>query len=541
MKLKYFDLIDQTFEWPQQEFSLDDDGQLSFHGIPMMDLVEKYGTPLRLTYLPKIGENIRLAHGWFRNAMEKLGYTGAYHYCYVTKSSHFRHVTEEVLKHGAHIETSSPFDLDIVSALHRSGHMDRSATVICNGFKTSAYIDRIVRMRTEGYTGILPVLDNEQEFAKLNHVVRETMDVGLRIASEEEPKFEFYTSRLGIGYKRIIPFYRERIEHHPFMKLRMLHFFVNTGIRDTAYYWNELNKALKVYCDLRKVCPTLTALNIGGGLPIKNSLAFSYEYEYMVEAILEQIKSACEENKVPMPDIYTEFGSFTVGEAGATLFKVLYQKPQNDREAWNIIDSSFMTTLPDTWAINRRFLMLPINRWDAAYERVFLGGLTCDSDDYYNSEQHLNAIYLPKFKANDDLYIGFFNTGAYQDNIGGHGGVHHCLIPGLQHVLIDRDADDALTYEVFAEEQTAGQMLSLLGYDMQGVNPDGTLSPEVAQAPVPAVATKSRRKVAAAAPLATAVPTDESGAAARPEVAFAEHGSKAVKPRKTPSGTSSRQ
>ena len=49
MKLKYFDLIDQTFEWPQQEFSLDDDGQLSFHGIPMMDLVEKYGTPLRLT------------------------------------------------------------------------------------------------------------------------------------------------------------------------------------------------------------------------------------------------------------------------------------------------------------------------------------------------------------------------------------------------------------------------------------------------------------------------------------------------------------
>jgi alpha-ketoglutarate-dependent taurine dioxygenase len=77
-----------------------------------------------------------------------------------------------------------------------------------------------------------------------------------------------------------MPFYRERLEHHPFMRLKMLHFFVNTGIRDTAYYWNELNKALKVYCDLRKVCPHLTALNIGGGLPIKNSLAFHYDYAY---------------------------------------------------------------------------------------------------------------------------------------------------------------------------------------------------------------------------------------------------------------------
>ena len=184
----------------------------------------------------------------------------------------------------------------------------------------------------------------------------------------------------------------------------------------------------------------------------------------LIQVILEQVQLACEEADVPAPDIYTEFGSFTVAEAGATVFKVIHQKRQNDREKWNLIDSSFMTTLPDSWAINKRFLMLPLNRWLDPYERVFLGGLTCDSDDYYNSEQHLNAIYLPQYKRDQPLYIGFFNTGAYQDNIGGHGGVHHCLIPGLQHVLIDRDADDELTYEVFSTEQTSEQVLGLLGY-----------------------------------------------------------------------------
>jgi arginine decarboxylase len=267
-----------------------------------------------------------------------------------------------------------------------------------------------------------------------------------------------------LGYNRIMPLYKESIKDHPHLTLRMLHFFVNTGIRDTAYYWNELNKALDLYVAMRQICPTLTALNIGGGLPTKNSLAFEYDYAYMFEAILEQVAMRCNAAGVPHPDIFTEFGSFTVGESGATLFKVLHQKRQNDRERWNMIDSSFMTTLPDSWAVNHRFLMLPLNRWMDPYERVFLGGLTCDSDDYYNSEQHLNAIYLPTFKENDPIYLGFFHTGAYQDNIGGHGGVHHCLMPGLRHILIDDTEEGGFECREFCPAQPSEQVLSLLGY-----------------------------------------------------------------------------
>ena len=144
------------------------------------------------------------------------------------------------------------------------------------------------------------------------------------------------------------------------------------------------------------------------------------------------------------PGIFTEFGSFTVAESGGTIFSILNQKKQNDKERWNMIDGSFMTTLPDTWAINKRFIMLPINRWNDKYERVFLGGMTCDSDDYYNSEQHINAIYLPEFKPEKPLYIGFFNTGAYQESISGYGGLKHCLIPAPKHIMIDQDENGEL-------------------------------------------------------------------------------------------------
>ena len=463
MKTKYIDLIDQTYFFPQEEFTLRDDNLL-FHGIDLMQLVEQYGSPLKFMYLPKISENISKAKQWFADAFRKYDYHGAYHYCYCTKSSHFRHVIERALDAGVYIETSSASDLSIVNVLLNEKKVKPTDWVICNGFKQQEYVDKIAQLMTSKAVNVLPVLDNYVEIEQLKSKTSEPFSVGIRIASEEEPKFEFYTSRLGIGYRNIVPFYKQYIQDDPQISLRMLHFFINTGIRDTAYYWNELQKCLKVYVGLKKICPTLNSLNIGGGFPIKNSLAFSYDYAYMVDEIVNQVRIVCEEAGIEVPDLYTEFGSYTVGESAGTIYKVLYQKQQNDREKWNMIDSSFITTMPDSWAINKRFIMLPLNRWNDTYERVLLGGITCDSDDYYNSEQHVNAIYLPRFSKSYPLYIGFFHTGAYQETVGGFGGLQHCLVPQPKYVLLDRDEEGNLTSKLFKEQQTALEFLTQLGY-----------------------------------------------------------------------------
>jgi len=464
MHIRYRDLIDQTYYFPQEEFSLRS-SELLFHGVDLNALVAEYGTPLKFTYLPKISQNITRAKQWFKAAMDKHQYPGNYFYSYCTKSSHFKHILNEALKNDIHIETSSAFDINIVEELKKEGSIKDDTFVLCNGFKRSQYIQNIARLINQGHKNCIPIIDNYEELSLLEESIDDTFQVGIRIASEEEPKFEFYTSRLGIGYKNIVPFYEQQIQNNPKVELKMLHFFINTGIKDNAYYWNELNKCLKVYVRLKKLCPTLDSLNIGGGFPIKTSLVFDYDYEYMVDEIINQIKLNCEEAGVAMPHIFTEFGSFTVGESGGAIYEVLYQKQQNDREKWNMINSSFITTLPDTWAINKRFVMLPINRWNDSYERVLLGGLTCDSDDYYNSEQHINAIYLPKYDQNKPLYIGFFNTGAYQETIGGYGGLQHCLIPSPKHIIIDFDESNELKTTLFKPQQEVGEMLAILGYE----------------------------------------------------------------------------
>ena len=291
MNITYKDLIDQTYFFPQEEFTLDENN-LQFHGIDLMQLIEEYGAPLKFTYLPKISENIQRAKGWFQQAINKHNYKGDYHYSYCTKSSHFQHVLHEALKNNIHIETSSAFDINIVERLKKAGKVKQDTFVLCNGFKRAQYVTNIARLINSGHQNCIPIIDNYEELSLLEDRINDDFEVGIRIASEEEPKFEFYTSRLGIGYKNIVPFYNREIKDNKKVNLKMLHFFINTGIRDTAYYWNELLKCLKVYIQLRKICPTVNSLNIGGGFPIKNSLAFEYDYEYMVNEIIHQIKTA---------------------------------------------------------------------------------------------------------------------------------------------------------------------------------------------------------------------------------------------------------
>ena len=445
MKNKYIDLIEQTFEFPQDEFSVVDNN-LNFHDVPLMDIIKQYGTPLKISYLPKISSQIQKAKKLFNVAMAKVDYKGSYNYCYCTKSSHFSFVLEEALKNKINLETSSAYDIHIINALYDSGMLDKDTFIVCNGYKRPQYVENIAGLIHTGFVNTIPVIDNKEEHELLDAAIHKPCHVGIRIASEEEPKFDFYTSRLGIRYREIKNYYLEKIKPNKKFRLKMLHFFINTGIRDTAYYWNELSKCLAVYCELKKVCP-------------------DYDYEYMAEEIVAQIKNYSNLNEIEEPNIFTEFGSFTVGESGATLYSIINQKQQNDRELWYMIDSSFMTTLPDTWGINQRYMMLPINNWDKEYQRIFLGGLTCDSEDYYNAEAHQNAIFLPKLCPGETQYIGFFHTGAYQESLGGYGGVQHCLIPAPKHIIIDRDKETNEYYtRLFAKEQSYRSMMRILGY-----------------------------------------------------------------------------
>ena len=272
----FFSLIDQTYYFPQAGFQVDGNA-MRFHHIPLMDLVARHGTPLKLTYLPDITAKIAAAQDWFAKSIEEYGYGGKYYYSYCTKSNHFSYVLREAFKTPIHLEMSSAFDVDLAFKLFEEGLIDHKTYILANGFKTPNYLEGILRLHQAGFENVIPILDNMNELDAYEEMDFPFFKIGMRVATEEQPGFDLYTSRFGIRHSEMLKFYRERIHDNPRVSLAMLHFFVYTGIRDTTYYWNEFDRCIKLYCDLCQLCPYLTKLNIGGGFPIRQSLGDEYD------------------------------------------------------------------------------------------------------------------------------------------------------------------------------------------------------------------------------------------------------------------------
>ena len=73
MNNTYSDLVNQTFNFPQEDFKLVNN-YLQYNGQDIKVLIEKYGTPLKLSYLPKIGKQINKAKSMFATAFKKHKY-----------------------------------------------------------------------------------------------------------------------------------------------------------------------------------------------------------------------------------------------------------------------------------------------------------------------------------------------------------------------------------------------------------------------------------------------------------------------------------
>jgi len=70
MNNTYTSLVNQTFHFPQPGFDVNDNGYLQFNDLDLKKIIEKHGTPLKLTYLPKIGMQINKAKDMFRAAFK---------------------------------------------------------------------------------------------------------------------------------------------------------------------------------------------------------------------------------------------------------------------------------------------------------------------------------------------------------------------------------------------------------------------------------------------------------------------------------------
>jgi arginine decarboxylase len=441
------------------------DGHLQFRDLDLYATIRRQGSPLELVYTPLIEERVRGMIALFAEARAALGYRGGFVYANATKAN----VAEEVIRHallaGAHHETSSTYDVDIARLLWQHGILPPDRLVINNGFKVPSYADNIMALRRQGYQNVLPVLESPEEvdvFATLELPTK----VGLRQRIEQGvtslAQLERVESRFGMGFAELQE-QAARIAALPNLTLVLYHAMLGSQLDDEERFLDSLLFAVDCYCTLKERHPSLEYFDFGGGMPVGYSLDFTFDYAGFVHRLLAGVQEVCAHRGVPEPTIVGEFGRYTTADHGAHLFRVVEEKPTARGDAsWYMVDSSLMVSLPDSWGIGQKFIVLPLNGYDRPVRRVWLGGLTCDSDDVYRETGEPGYLTLPVVA--DELYVGFFGTGAYQEMLSGVRGVHHCLLPEAKELIVERDADGGLHQRIM-HAQTSHNVLSVLGYD----------------------------------------------------------------------------
>jgi arginine decarboxylase len=126
---------------------------------------------------------------------------------------------------------------------------------------------------------------------------------------------------------------------------------------------------------------------------------------------------------------------------------------------------SLFQSLPDSWAIDQIFPIMPIQRLDEKPERsATIQDITCDSDgkiDNFISTRNL-SYFLPvhKLKAKEPYYLGVFLVGAYQEILGD---LHNLFgDTNAVHVSVDKDG---YSIDQIIDGETVAEVLDYVQYN----------------------------------------------------------------------------
>jgi arginine decarboxylase len=127
---------------------------------------------------------------------------------------------------------------------------------------------------------------------------------------------------------------------------------------------------------------------------------------------------------------------------------------------------SVFQSVPDSWAIDQLFPVVPIHRLDEEpMNRAVLADITCDSDgkiDHFIDRRDVkDVLELHDYRAGEPYYLGIFLVGAYQEILGDL----HNLFGDTNTVHVSLDPDDDYKIEGVVSGDTVSDVLRYVRYN----------------------------------------------------------------------------
>ena len=458
--------------WWFQENDLKDplkktpDGRLLFYDYDIADIIGKHGSNLKVYFPEAIGEAIIYINALFRKAMETQGYDREKTVIptYVTKTNHDAFVLRETVKSGMGIETSAPFDIEIIKALLDEWSITKDIIIPHNGYKSYPYMLWIFQLIEMGFKNSITIFDDVEEAFRFQTLLwrkwlaQKEIKIWIRVAAKEDEDSNNGISALWVWPNQVLPLVKDMLLHQEShisnLCLTVLHSFLNLWIKVDESTKAHFRGLAQMYCDIYKLyqkngkTPTIDTINIGGWMPVWWEIGESIDYYAIITNIVSSIKEVCEINGIPHPHIMTEFGTFTVWNSGIDIFNVAGVKDQGNGNQILMLDTSIETRMIDIKLIKRKFPWYSI-LYDVDGNIVSNTGkqvatiikwASCDKDDAYPQS---GTIQMPAITTDiGDIKLIAWKTHPYANNLTGgnrsHAVLTHCQTEKPKEIIVTK-------------------------------------------------------------------------------------------------------
>lgn len=533
--------------------------------------------PVLLRFDGIIRDRVHRIHQSFTEARTEYGYKGKYLPVYPIKVNQQRHVVDTIRTTGRDIqlglEVGSKPELIAVLAIHDT----EGALLLCNGYKDREYIELALLARRLGRRPIIIV----EQLYELDMILEASVqygieaEIGIRMKPVAKGSGRWESSggeraKFGLNTHEIVEAIDKLKSSNRQDWLKLVHYHIGSQITSISAIRKVLNEATRVYVEIARECPSLSFLDVGGGLAVDydgSKTNFDSSADYTVEeyarTIVYGIQEACAKAGINEPDIITESGRALIAHHACLVIQVIDSAPTLDvvaelppppsdheklkevvelyakasvknchetlHDAVNLKDEimqcfisdeitlrekayadqafwylmaklarissglkylpedleklkdqlrdtyfcnfSVFQSLPDSWAIDQLFPIMPLNRLnEEPSRRGIIADMSCDSDGQIDRFIDLKDVncYLPlhPFKQNEPYYLGIFLVGAYQEILGDL----HNLFGDTNAVHIDLSPSGELQYTHIVEGDTTREALAYVQYEVQDLN-----------------------------------------------------------------------
>ena len=380
---------------------INENGNIEIGGCDLIDLAQKYDTPLYV-----LDEaTIRSICSDYKKAFSKYPKVNM---MYASKAL-CTMATSALL-------ASEGFGFDVVSAgeiytVYKAG-VDMSKVLFNGNNKSFEELSLALNLGV----GRISV-DNFFELSLLNEIAKSNnkiVDILLRITPGIECHTHEYIqtghldSKFGFDLTQIDDAVELILNEYTNLKLHGLHAHIGSQIFETSIYADEIEILVKEIARLdEKFGLKLDEVNVGGGLGVKYTDSDLPPSTYEIaDKIINSLNKNIEKYGIELPALFIEPGRSIISTAGVTLYTIGSSKQVPKGKTYFAVDGGMADNARPSMYQAKYYAEIVNKPSQELAKTVTIAGRFCESGDIL-----IKDIKLPELEEGDVLVV--FNTGAY--------------------------------------------------------------------------------------------------------------------------------